>query len=171
MFKFITHKSLFVNVLAGLALALAIFALFIFSLGWFTNHGDAKTVPPVLGKSLAEAQKLLEARGFHVEVQDSIYIDSLKPLQVIRQIPDEFEVVKSARSVYLTVNRAEAPLIEMPRILGLSLRNAQMILKNNGLLLGDTTFRPDFAVNSVLEQLFNGVPIQPGAQIKMGSRI
>lgn len=171
MFKFITSKSLFVNILAGAALALAIFAAIVFSLGWFTNHGDAKTVPPVLGKSLAEAQKILSAAGFEVEVQDSIYIDSLKPLQVIRQIPDEFEVVKSSRSVYITINRAVPPLIEMPKILGLSLRNAEMILKNNGLILGDTTFRPDFAVNSVLEQLYNGVPIQPGAQIRMGSRI
>lgn len=171
MFRFITNKPLWVNILVGFLLALAIFSAFILSLGWFTHHGDAKTVPPVLGKTLPEAQQLLEKAGFTVEIQDSTYVDSLKPLQIIRQVPDEFEVVKSSRTVYLTINRAEPPLIEMPGVVGSSLRNAEVILKNNGLVLGDTTFRVDFAVNSVLEQLYNGATIQRGAKIRMGSKI
>jgi len=40
-----------------------------------------------------------------------------------------------------------------------------------GLKLGDTTFKADFAKNSVLEQLNNGRPISPGTNIKMGSLI
>ena len=46
-----------------------------------------------------------------------------------------------------------------------------MTLKNAGLKLGDTSFRPDFAKNAVLEQSFNGTPIQPGTKVRMGSRI
>jgi beta-lactam-binding protein with PASTA domain len=46
-----------------------------------------------------------------------------------------------------------------------------MILKNANLQLGDTTFRPDFAPNSILEQLYNGSPIAPGTKIKWGSKI
>lgn len=171
MFKFITSKPLWVNLLAGFALAVGIFAGIISSLGWFTNHDDAKTVPSVIGKSLAEAQKILGDAGFTVEIQDSLYFDTLSPLQVIRQVPDELEVVKSSRTVYLTYNRATPPLIEMPNIVGYSFRNAIMILENAGLKLGDTTFRPDFARNSVLEQLYNGVLIQPGAKIALGSKI
>ena len=171
MFKFITGKPLWVNVLAGFVLAVVIFAGIISSLGWFTNHNDAHTVPSVVGKSLPEAQKILEEAGFSVEIQDSIYFDTLAPLQVIRQVPDELEIVKSTRSVYLTYNRASAPLIEMPNIVGYSFRNAVMILENTGLKLGDTTFRPDFARNSVLEQLYNGVIIQPGAKVALGSKI
>ncbi len=171
MFKFITNKPLWVNLLAGIALAVGIFAGIISSLGWFTNHNDAKTVPSVVGKSLTEAQKILSDAGFSVEIQDSLYFDTLAPLQVIRQVPDELEVVKSSRSVYLTYNRATPPLIEMPNIVGYSFRNAVMILENAGLKLGDTTFRPDFARNSVLEQLYNGVLIQPGAKIALGSKI
>lgn len=169
MFRFITSKPLWVNILVGIVLALGIFALVISSLGWLTNHNDAKTVPPVLGKTLEQAQRILEKAGFAVEIQDSIYIDSLKPLQVTRQIPDEYEVVKSNRTVYLTINRAMPPLVEMPNLVGYSLRSAVLMLINNGLKLGDTTFRPDFAKNSVLEQLYNGVSIQPGAKLRMGS--
>ncbi|HRN49189.1 MAG TPA: PASTA domain-containing protein, partial [Niabella sp.] len=114
MFNFITKRPLWVNILVGAILAMLVFFAFISLLGWFTNHGDAKTVPPVLGKTLPEAQKILEKAGFEFEIQDSTYIDSLKPLQIIRQVPDEFEVVKSSRTVFLTINRAEPPLIDMP---------------------------------------------------------
>lgn len=171
MFKFITNKPLWVNILAGVLLSVAIFVGAISSLGWFTNHNDAKTVPAVTGKTLMEAERILSEAGFTIEIQDSVYYDSLPPFYVIRQVPDELEVVKSTRSVYLTYNRAEPPLIEMPNVVGYSFRNALMVLENAGLKLGDTTLRPDFAKNSVLEQLYNGVTIQPGAKIKMGSKI
>jgi beta-lactam-binding protein with PASTA domain len=46
-----------------------------------------------------------------------------------------------------------------------------MILKNMGLRLGDTTFKPDFAKNSVLEQLYKGQSISTGTKIRMGSTI
>lgn len=159
------------NILVGIALAAGLFIGAISMLGWFTNHNDAKTVPPVLGKSLTQAQKILDDAGFVVEIQDSVYIDTLPPLQVVRQVPDEYEVVKSNRTVFLTINRAVPPLVEVPNVVGYSLRNAEMVLVNAHLTLGDTTFRPDFAKNSVLEQLYNGVPIQPGAQVRQGSAI
>lgn len=171
MFKFITNRPLWVNILVGILLFLLLLVGVISSLGWFTNHNESRTVPPILGKTLEEAQSILAKAGFDLEVQDSVFIDSLKPLQVIRQVPDEYEVVKSNRTIYITINRAQPPLVEMPNIVGYSLRSAEMVLKNMGLKLGDTTFRPDFAKNSVLEQLYNGVTIQPGAKIKMGSKI
>lgn len=171
MFRFITNKPLWVNILIGVLLSFGLLIGTIMSLGWFTKHNDAKTVPSVLGKTLAEAKKILNDAGFTVEIQDSVYYDSIPSMQVLRQIPDELEVVKSNRTVYLTYNRATPPLVEMPNILGYSFRNALMVLENAGLKLGDTTFRPDFAINSVLEQLYNGAPIQPGAKIQQGSKI
>jgi beta-lactam-binding protein with PASTA domain len=59
----------------------------------------------------------------------------------------------------------------MPNLVGFSIRNAEMYLKNLGLNIGDTTFRPDIAKNAVLEQLYNGAPIQAGTKIFMGSSI
>jgi beta-lactam-binding protein with PASTA domain len=62
-------------------------------------------------------------------------------------------------------------MVEMPNLLGYSYRNAEMVLKNMGLLIGDTSFKPDFAKNSILEQHFNGTAIHPGTQIRMGSSV
>ena len=128
--KFITHRPLWVNILVGILLALGIFALILLSLGWLTGNGKAATVPSVTGKNYDEAIKILKKAGFDVEIQDSVYVDTSKPLTVIKQLPDADEVVKSNRTIFLIISRAVPPLVEMPNLLGYSYRNAEMVLKN-----------------------------------------
>ncbi|HNU14723.1 MAG TPA: PASTA domain-containing protein, partial [Chitinophagaceae bacterium] len=150
MFKFITHRPLWINVIIGVLMAIGIFALFLLSLNWLTDHGKYATVPSVAGKNYEEAKSILKKAGFDVEVQDSIYVDTISPLKVIKQIPEADEVVKSNRTVYLIIRRAVPPLVEMPNLIGYSYRNAEMVLKSMDLRVGDTTFKPDFAKNSIL---------------------
>lgn len=171
MFKFITQRSLGFNILAGIILALVIFSVFILSLNWLTHHGNSKTVPAVVGKTFGEASKLLDKMGFDVEIQDSVYIDSLPPLAVIKQVPDADAVVKVNRKVYLTINRSVPPFVEMPNLVGYSNRYAEIVLKNMGLRIGDIQYKSDFAKNSVLQQLYDGSEIRPGTKLKMGSSI
>lgn len=171
MFKFITNRPLWLNILIGIALAVGIFSAFLLSLNWITSHGKSATVPSVTGKSYEEAKQILKKAGFDFEIQDSVYVDTVKSMSVIRQFPDADEVVKSNRIVYLLISRSVPPLIEMPNLVGYSLRNAIMVLKNMDLRLGDTTFKPDFAKNAILEQLYNGASITPGTQIRKGSTI
>ena len=171
MFKFITHRPLWLNIIVGIILAVAIFALFILSLNWLTGHGKSATVPSVTGKKYEEARSILKKAGFDVAIQDSIYIDTLPPLLVIKQIPGADEVVKSNRTAYLIINRSEPPEVEMPNLVGYSFRNAEMVLKNMDLRIGDTTYKPDFAKNAILEQTYKGVSITPGTKIKKGSTI
>jgi beta-lactam-binding protein with PASTA domain len=125
----------------------------------------------IKGKKVVEAQKLLEAQGFEVEVQDSVFFDTVPPLTVMKQLPMPGEMVKVNRTIYLTVNRVQPPLVVVPNFMGQTFRSVEMQLKTLGFKLGDTTFRPDFAVGSILEQLYNGVPVRPGTSIPMGSRI
>jgi eukaryotic-like serine/threonine-protein kinase len=169
--KFITHRPLWLNVVVGILLALGIFALILLSLGWLTGHGKASTVPSVTGKSYDEAKKILKKAGFGVDIQDSVYVDTIKPLTVIRQLPDADEIVKSNRTIFLIISRAIPPLVEMPNLIGYSYRNAEMVLRNMDLKIGDTTFKPDFAKNAILEQNYNGSAIAPGAKIRKGSTI
>ena len=166
MFKFITNRPLWFNILAGLLLAICFLYVFIFSLKWITHHGSSKTVPDVMGKKYDDARKELQKLGFDVEILDSIYVDTLLPLTVIKQFPENDANVKVNRSVYLTISRAVPPEVEMPNLVGYSFRNAEMVLKNMNLRVGDTTFKPDFAKNSVLEQ-----SVSPGTKLPMGSII
>lgn len=162
---------MWINILTGIALIIVVFFIFIFSLRWCTHHNQSKTVPAVVGKSFDEAKDLLEDAGFDVEIQDSIYTDTTKPLTVIKQVPEADEMVKVNRTVYLTVNRAVPPSVDMPYLVGYSYRSAEMALKNANLRVGDTSYRPDFARDAVLEQRYNGNIITPGTKIPMGSTI
>ena len=169
--KIITHRPLWVNVIIGILLALVLFSAILLSLKWLTNHGRSATVPSVTGKTFEEAKDYLNKAGFSVAIHDSVYVDTVPPLTVIKQIPDADEVVKTNRTIYLVINRAVAPMVDMPNLLGYSFRNAEMSLNNSGLKIGDTTFKPDFAKNAVLEQHYNGQTIAPGTKLRRGSVI
>jgi eukaryotic-like serine/threonine-protein kinase len=171
MFKFITSRPLWVNFVAAAALAIILIFLFLKMLGWITKHGEYLTVPAVLGKNTEEAIKLLEKQGFDVEIQDSIFTDTAARGIVLKQLPDANATVKINRTVFLTVNRVTPPMIDMPKLEGQSLAFALDILQRNHLKLGDTTFRPDFQVGTVLEQQYNGERIPEKAKVQWGSRI
>lgn len=171
MFDFITKKPLWINLIAGIVVAILLFGLFLLSLGWLTDHGKAATVPSLTGKSLEEVKQILDSAGFEWEVQDSVFVDSIPPLQIVKQFPDADEVVKANRTIFLILRSVEPPLVEMPNLIGYSFRNAAVVLKTMDLKVGDTLFRPDFARNAVLEQLMNGQLIPPGTKVKKGSSI
>lgn len=167
----ITHRPLWVNIVIGLGLAVILFFLVILSLRLITRHGKSRTVPSVLGKSFDDAQRELQDLGFEVVIQDSIYQDTLPRFSVIKQVPEGDAVVKVNRTIYLTINRAVPPEVTMPNLISYSFRNAEMQLLSMGLRVGDTTFKPDFAKLTVLEQRHNGQKIVPGTKIRMGSYI
>ena len=171
MFKFITERPFWVNLLAAAVLGFLLIFLILQTLGWITKHGEYLVVPAVKGKSTSEAIKLLESKGFDVTIQDSVFTDTLARGIVIKQLPDADATVKINRTVFLTVNRYMPPMISMPALEGKSFGLALDILQRNHLQLGDTTFKPDFMKGSVLEQLYNGNKIEAGSKIVWGSKI
>jgi len=166
MIKQLTRKPLWVNILFGLLVIFAFFSIFFLSLDLITRHGESKTVPAVTGKHIDAATELLDDNDFSIVIQDSIYDAALEPGVVVKQVPEPDAVVKKNRNVYVTINRLVPPDAIMPNIVGYTLRNAIMTLENNGLVLGDTTYRIDFARNSVLEQ-----SIPAGAAVKVGTKV
>jgi beta-lactam-binding protein with PASTA domain len=171
LFKFITHKNFLINVLFGIFLTLLLIVLFFVMLGWITGHGEYEKVPTVTGKNVEAAMALLKSKGFNVEVVDSVFDMAQPKLNVLKQSPEPDATVKHGRTVYLTINRQVAPTIEMPNLVGLSIRSAILYLQGMGLKLGDTTFKPDIAKNSILSQLYNGNEIKPGSKVPIGSSI
>ncbi len=171
MFKFITDKPLWVNILAGIGIVFLVVFLFFGSLEWVTGYGKYEKVPSVTGQHILAAQKMLEDKGFEVQIQDSVYIDTIAKQAVIRQSPEADAMVKTGRTIYLTVNRVIPSQVEMPNLAGFSIRSAEMYLQSIGLKLGYTTYQPDIARNAVLQQLYNDAPIKPGTKIPIGSVI
>ena len=164
------RKSFLFNLLAVLAVCWALYAVFFASLGLLTRHSSEVKVPNVTGKQLKSARTALERMGFEVDV-DSSYDPTKKPYSILVQIPTMNSIVKEGRTIFLTVNKAEAPLTSMPKLTDLSYRSAVLILKSSRLIMGDTFHRPDYAKGAVLDQLYKGRPIKPGDMLPQGSKI
>jgi beta-lactam-binding protein with PASTA domain len=167
----IVQKPLWQNILIGIGFLFLLLIVFFLSLGWITGFGKTAKVSSVVGQSYVAAQQQLEKEGFEVVILDSIYVDSVAKLAVIRQTPEADEIVKAGRTIYLTINRMVPPQVEMPSLVGFSLKSAELYLQSLQLKLGAITYKPDFARNAVLDQLFNGVPIAQGVKIPLGSTI
>jgi beta-lactam-binding protein with PASTA domain len=171
MFKFITNKPFWVNLLvAGIFGFFIIFSL-LQLLGWITRHGEYLTVPAVTGKNTQDAIKLLEGKGFEVVIQDSVFTDTAIRGAVLKQLPDANATVKINRMVFITVNRYIPPMISMPSLEGKPLNFALDILERSHLKLGDTIFKPDYMKGAVIEQVYNGNRIPAGAKVQWGSKI
>lgn len=167
----ITRKPLWVNMLAAVAAVFLFLLIFFGSLSLLTGHGKIQRVPSITGQNVLAATKTLEAAGFDVVIQDSVFIDTLAKQAVVRQIPDAESMVKNGRTIYLTINRTVAPQVEMPNLAGFSVKSAEMYLISLGLRLGELSYRPDIARNAVLEQLLGDRPIAPGTKIAIGTVI
>ena len=165
MFKFITDRPFWVNLLVAISIAAIAFFITLQMLGVITNNGKYLKVPSVVGKNTTEAIKILESQGFDVLIQDSVYTDTAKKGIVLKQIPEQSSTVKINRTVILTVNRVTLPLVDMPALQGKSLNFALEMLKRSHLKLGDTIFKPDFMRGSVIDQIFKGDKITSGTKL------
>jgi eukaryotic-like serine/threonine-protein kinase len=171
VFNFITKRPLWVNILVALVLLFFVGFTFLKMLGWITKHDVYLEVPDLLGKKTEDAIKLLQKQGFEVQIQDSVFTDTAARGVVLKQLPDANAKVKINRTVFLTVNRVQPPLINMPKIEGQSLSFALDILRRNHLELEDTIFKPSYMIGSVLEQQYKGVRIPENAKLQWGSKI
>jgi len=164
-------KPLWVNILAGIGAVIVLLVLFFFSLGWITGNGKTEKVPNVLGLDVTAAEKNIKALGFDLVLQDSIYVDTLARNSVLRQTPEADEVVKKGRTIFLTINRVIAPQVDMPNLIGFSLKSAQTYLKVLGLRIGTINLVADRNKNVIVEQLVGNTPIAPGTKIVSGTLI
>jgi len=159
------------NLLVAILLAFLLLFLILKTLSGITRHGDYLTVPSVIGKNTGDAIKFLESKGFEVQIQDSVYVDTTKMGIVLKQLPDPNSTVKINRVIFLTVNRVTLPMVDMPSLQGKTISYVMDILKRSHLVLGDTTFKPDFMMGTVLEQSYKGNSISSGSKLPWGSSV
>ncbi len=164
------RKSFLFNLGIILVLCLLLYIAFFATLKCITRHGQQVMIPDVRGKEINTAVTMLKQMRFEISI-DSTFEPDQKPLTVLKQVPDTGSVVKEGRTIFLTVNCIHPPQIAMPQLVNLSFRSAVMMLRNNKLKLGDTTFKPDLAAGLVLEQKYNGQQVKPGDVVPQGSKI
>ncbi|MCW9705894.1 PASTA domain-containing protein [Fodinibius salsisoli] len=118
----------------------------------YTNYNEGLTVPNVSQLSLDDAQKKLTEYGLRYEVADRRSNEAYPANYVIDQTPAAAKIVKPDRKVYLTVNTEANPTVAVPKVVGLSKRNAIIQLQNSGLKVGTISKESSRFKSSVLRQ-------------------
>lgn len=169
--KALDTGSLLFHVLVAIALSAVLFMVIILFLRFFTRHGKEISMPSYYGKPASELTQNGKSEGFVFVVNDELYENDATPGTVLKQNPLPGEKVKHGRKVYLTIAAAEPPTINMPELRDLSLRQAQIMLESQGLVLDKTIEKPSPYENVVLDVLYKGHVIAAGSKIKQGEKI
>ena len=169
-FKFVKNPYV-KTVLIAMGISLAILIVLMIFLRLYTRHNQSSPIPDFRGKSLSELYTLAQEADLRVELSDSVYIFNRKPGSVIDQNPEPGTAVKKNRRVFITINANNPIKVEVPNVVGYTLRQAKAILEQAGLEVGVLTFRPDLGVNNVLDQRFDGKTLESGTLIPKGSKV
>lgn len=157
--------------IAAVILCLALAAHVVMRIG--TRHGARRTVPPLTGIRLAEAQRLAAENGLQLHINDSLYVPAYEGGIVLDQLPEEGVEVKPGRTVYITINSFREKMVPVPYVAGRSLRQAKNMLEIAGLEIDEIVYRADIATNYVLEEYCKGRPVTPETRMEteMGSGV
>jgi eukaryotic-like serine/threonine-protein kinase len=159
------HLMLSIGITIGIVIIALIF------LNFYTRHGNEVEMPDFLGKDSKTLVADSLSADFIVVISESVFDKASKPGTVLKQNPNPKERVKKGRKVYLTVASDQPPIVKMPQLQDVSLRQAEIMLKAKGLILGSIIYKSSPYENAVLEQLYRGRPIASGTDINMGEII
>ena len=157
--------------LGGLLL-LAAGAYFLFNnviMPSYTRHDASITVPNVETRPFQEAARQLRQRNLEVErVTAQNYNADVPRNAVVDQTPPPSVQVKPGRRIYLTVNSGTTPMVQIPEVEGMSLREGVNRIRSVGLNVEDT--RPDSIPSPYANTITRQTPA-PGDSLKEGSGV
>nr|HPH52979.1 PASTA domain-containing protein [Bacteroidales bacterium] len=159
------------NILLAVGIIIAIIIIAFGSLNIITRHNRELTVPDFTNMSLEDALNLAEKRDVRLEVTDSVFVKRLGRGYIYSQNPVAGSKVKKGRRILITINAINPQMVEMPSLVGFSLRQAYTELTSKGLSLGSLIYVEDIATNNVLEQRYNGQPVAPKTLLESESDI
>ena len=169
--KFLISKTFLRHLGLAAAIALVLLLSTVIWLKIYTHHGQAILVPDLTGLTEDEVADVIASRNLRYEIIDSVYSQEMPRGTVIKQNPTPSSEVKKNRRVFLTMNAVNPEMVSMPRLVGLSIRQARLALQNAGLVLGDILYKPDYAINNVLQQMHADSVINEGTSIRKGDVI
>lgn len=141
-------------------------------LSHYTRHGETISVPDLQGKSLEEVSRLLQNNDLVFDVTDSVYADDVDRGVVVTQTPRSGKAVKKGRTIFLTVNSMLPEMVEVPDLMGKSLRIAGPILEITGLKLKSLEYQPDEScTDCVIGMKYEGDEIKAGFKIRKGAEV
>lgn len=171
-FRFVFSKTFWVQVVLALVVTIVLGFLVMKWLGQETNHGRTIVVPDLAKMQLDEVDQTLKKLHLDRVVLDSAnYNPDYPRYSVIEQNPAPGKKVKEGRKLYLKLNPAGYPKIEIPNMIRHTKRQVVPMLGSLGFEVGDITYKPDIAKDAVLELRVDGKQINPGDKIMKTTKI
>ncbi|HKJ80184.1 MAG TPA: PASTA domain-containing protein [Prolixibacteraceae bacterium] len=169
--KFLTSRKFLINLL----LAVFILALLIFlvmqGLKMYTRHGEANPVPDFTGLTLNEARETAKQHDLNLQIIDSLYANDFAPGAVVDQVPEKNHRVKTNRTVFITINSTGSEMVSLPRLTNISFRQAQVLVENSGLEIGQISYKPSEYNDLVLNVQIDSVDVLAGDKLAKGASI
>ncbi len=105
----------------------------------FAIRGREVAVPDLVGKTEAEAKKLLDDRQLQLKVSSKRFSAQIPEGHIVDQIPAKGTRLKTTRSVKVLLSLGDRKSA-VPNLVGASLRAAQLTLAQRRLALGNTLY-------------------------------
>lgn len=169
--KFICSKTFWLNVLLAIVGTLLLVTILMWALTHYTSAGRTIMVPDVTHRTVQQIERQLSNMGLDYVVIDSIHKSGEMKGAIVEQIPRAGKNVKKGRKIFLTINAYTSEMVEMPHLVDLSLRNAQVVLETRGLKIGKITYKPSEYNGLVLAQLVDGESVAEKTKLEKGTRI
>lgn len=98
-------------------------------------------VPDLIDLSIPQADSLLSKAGLNLQLLAEEYDPTKPPGIILSQIPSAGTKTREGRSVKIKVSKAEEAVL-VPKLEGISLRQAELLLAQVGLQLGEISWIP-----------------------------
>jgi beta-lactam-binding protein with PASTA domain len=171
-FRFIFTKTFWIQVVIAAVVTVVLCFTYLFWLDWYTNHDQKIEVPNLEKFSLTEVDEQLEVLDLRRKIIDSAsYNPAFKPRTVIEQDPLAGKFVKENRQIYIKLNASGYGKVTVPNLIYKTRRQAIPTLEALGFKIGQITYKPNIAENTVLEMRYKGATLEPGSQLSKTSTI
>ena len=155
-------------ILIMILIGYAAFFMKYFGLGLFNkNNSENVTFPSVVNMTVEEAQKSLEGTGLKLVVKSEEYSNGVSKDRIITQTPSENTTLKKGDSVSVIVSKGNSK-VPVPNVVGLKLSQAEKLLNDNKLVLGNVKYEyNDAEEGTVLSQSLVGGSSDEGQKVSL----
>lgn len=105
------------------------------------HWGEAATVPDLIDLTLEDAETISRREGLSLQVLAEVHDPTRPPGTIISQIPSPNTKVREGRFVRITLSKGGKTVL-VPRLEGVSVRQAELLLMHDGLEMGDIRWTP-----------------------------
>ncbi len=124
-------------------------------------------IPDLLGKTISEAIKITSEQEIYIKLIGEQHNEKIPPGSIISQQPPPGMVVRKGKVVKVIISSG-GEMVYVPDVVGKSFRQTELILRQEGLLLGEETL---VYSNKVKKDFVVAQDPEPGEIVRKGAMV